>query len=87
MEIFFLEGLVCWRHERAKWEYEARSRNWIWLDKFISYVIKKVINSRATGGLVTLLDIPDFRFLSLIEKRERDRETSVNHMILDKLFS
>ena len=22
MEIFFLEGFVCWRHERAQWEYE-----------------------------------------------------------------
>ena len=43
MEIFFLEELVCWRHERAKWEYEARSRNWIWLDKFTSYVIKLVL--------------------------------------------
>ena len=38
MENFFLEGFVCWRHERAQ-EYEARSRYWIWLDKFISYVI------------------------------------------------
>ena len=41
MEIFFLEGFVCWRHERAQQEYEARSRSWIWLDKFTSYVIKK----------------------------------------------
>ena len=39
MEIFFLEVYVCWRHERAQLGYEARSRNWIWLDKFTSYVI------------------------------------------------
>ena len=39
MENFFIEGFVCWRHERAQQEYEARSRNWIWLDKFTSYVI------------------------------------------------
>ena len=38
-ENFFLEGFVCWRHECAQWEYEARSRNWIWLDIFTSYVI------------------------------------------------
>ena len=29
--------------ERAQEEYEARSRTWIWLDKFTSYVIKWVI--------------------------------------------
>ena len=40
-KFFFLEGFVCWRHERAQQEYEARSRSWIWLDKFTSYVIKK----------------------------------------------
>ena len=39
MENFFREGFVCWRHERAQQEYEARSRNWIRLDKFTSYVI------------------------------------------------
>ena len=39
MENFFREGFVCWRHECAQQEYEARSRNWIWLDKFTSYVI------------------------------------------------
>ena len=39
MENFFIEGFVCWRHERAQQENEARSRNWIWLDKFTSYVI------------------------------------------------
>ena len=38
MENFFLEGYVCWRHEAQK-DYEARSRNWIWSDKFTSYVI------------------------------------------------
>ena len=43
MEILFLKGFVCWRHERAQLEYEARSRNWIWLDKFTSYVIKLVL--------------------------------------------
>ena len=36
-ENFFLDGFVCWRHERAQKEYEARSRNWIWLDKFTSF--------------------------------------------------
>ena len=39
IEYKILEGFVCWRHERAQKEYEARSRNWIWLDKFTSYVI------------------------------------------------
>ena len=38
-KMFFLEGFVCWRHERAQWEYEAHSRNWIWLHKFTGYVI------------------------------------------------
>ena len=42
MENFFLEGFVWWRYERAQWEYEARSRNWIWLDKVTSYVIKQI---------------------------------------------
>ena len=42
MENFFLEGYVCWRHERAQKDYEARSRNWIWSDKFTSYVIKSL---------------------------------------------
>ena len=42
MEHLFLEGLVCWRHERAQWEYEARLRNWIWSDKFTSYVIMNI---------------------------------------------
>ena len=39
MENFFLEGYVCWCHDRAQQEYEAPSCNWIWLDKFTSYVI------------------------------------------------
>ena len=39
MENFFLEEYVCWCHDRAQQEYEAPSRNWIWLDKFTSYVI------------------------------------------------
>ena len=43
MENLFLEGFVSWRHEGAQLEYEARSRNWIWLDKFTSYVIKLVL--------------------------------------------
>ena len=42
MENIFLEGYVCWRHERAQKDYEARSRNWIWSDKFTSYVIKSL---------------------------------------------
>ena len=33
-EYTILEGFVCWRRERAQEEYEARSRNWIWLDNF-----------------------------------------------------
>ena len=45
MEIFFLEGFVCWRQERAQEEYEACSRNWIWLDKFTSYVIMASIDN------------------------------------------
>ena len=45
---FFLpEGFVCWRHERAQKEYEARSRNWIWLDKFTSYVIITLFSDSA----------------------------------------
>ena len=35
--MFFLEGVVCWYPERAQLEYEARTRNWIWLDKFTCY--------------------------------------------------
>ena len=38
-KIFFRGRFVCWRHKRAQTEYEARSRNWIWLNKFTSYVI------------------------------------------------
>ena len=44
-ENFFLEGFVCWRHESAQQEYEARSRNWIWLDKFTSYVIMRIYST------------------------------------------
>ena len=39
MEHFFIKGFVCWRYECVQQEYEARWRNWIWLDKFTSYVI------------------------------------------------
>ena len=39
IEYKILERFVCWRHERAQQEYEARSRNLIWLDKFTGYVI------------------------------------------------
>ena len=59
MEIFFLDGFVCWRHECAQWEYEARSRNWIWSDKFTSYVIINItVDSRycehPQGDLVSI---------------------------------
>ena len=37
-----LKVLACWRHQRAKWVYEARSRFWIWLVKYSSYVIKAI---------------------------------------------
>ena len=53
MEIFFLEGFVCWRHVRAQWEYETRSRNWIWLDKFASYVIKFLKSLIPIGGYLS----------------------------------
>ena len=42
VEHLFLEEFVCRRHERAQWEYEARLRNWILLDKFTSYVIMNI---------------------------------------------
>ena len=32
-------GIVYWSHQRAQWEYEARSRYWIWLGEYSSYVI------------------------------------------------
>ena len=44
MENFFLEGFICWHHERAQEEYEARLCNWIWLDKFTSYVINVIVS-------------------------------------------
>ena len=31
--------IVYWRNQRAQLEYEARSRYWIWLGEFSSYVI------------------------------------------------
>ena len=34
-----LEGFGSWRHERAQQEYETRSRNWIWSEKFTRYVM------------------------------------------------
>ena len=43
-EHFFPKGFVWWRHERAQYEYEARLRNWIWLDKFTHYVMMKGSN-------------------------------------------
>ena len=44
----FLKTFVCWRHQRAQWEYEARSHNWIWLHELTSYVI---IESEINGEL------------------------------------
>ena len=32
-------GIVYWCHQRAQWEYEARSRYWIWIGEYSSYVI------------------------------------------------
>ena len=36
-------GIVYWRHQRAQWEYVARScflkTHWIWLGQYSSYVI------------------------------------------------
>ena len=33
--------IIYWRHQRAQWEYEARSRYWIWLGQYSSYVIRE----------------------------------------------
>ena len=32
-------GIVYRRHQRAQWEFVARSRYWIWLGEFSNYVI------------------------------------------------
>ena len=56
IEYKILKGFVCWCRERAQLKYEARSRNWIWLDKFTRYVrikfgpkCNKVLNVRRFG--------------------------------------
>ena len=56
IEYKILKGFVCWCRERAQLKYEARSRNWIWLDKFTRYVrikfgpkCNKVLNVRTFG--------------------------------------
>ena len=33
------QGIVYGRHQRAQWEYVARSSYWIWLGKYSSYVM------------------------------------------------
>ena len=33
---------VYWRHQRTQWENEGRSRYWIWLGEFSSYVIMNI---------------------------------------------
>ena len=33
---------VYWRHQRTQWENEGRSRYWIWLGEFSSYVIMQL---------------------------------------------
>ena len=63
MENFFLEGYVYWRHERAQWEYEARSRNWIWVDKFTSYVIIVICVSNCVVEVLTSVIFECLRFL------------------------
>ena len=56
IEYKILKGFVCWCREHAQLKYEARSRNWIWLDKFTRYVrikfgpkCNKVLNVRTFG--------------------------------------
>ena len=55
------------RHERAQLEYEARSRNWIWLDKFTSYVIRWTCGRfgliEVSSSLRYLRDVKDWRFM------------------------
>ena len=46
MEFFY----CLWRHERAQYEYEALSRNWIGLDKFTSDVMIIFDTSESQGS-------------------------------------
>ena len=59
-ENFFLEGFVCWRHERAQWEYEARSRNWIWFDKIYKLCYDKNYHITQFSTVEIILD--SFKF-------------------------
>ena len=57
IEYKILKGFVCWCRERAQLKYEARSCNWIWLDKFMRCYVRikfgpkcnKVLNVRTFG--------------------------------------
>ena len=54
--------LVCWRHQRAQWEYEARSCYWISLGEYSSYVINPVDTD--TEGAITSVRINRVSVLS-----------------------
>ena len=41
VELTRTRGIVYWRHQRAQWEYEARSRYWICLGEYSSFVINQ----------------------------------------------
>ena len=66
--IFFLEGFVCWRHERAQYEYEALLHNWIWLHKFTSYVIMKKCK------MVSVFTYPDVNTREVGRTRDKRRK-------------
>ena len=41
-EIFFLEVFICCCYQLAQWEYKARTRKWLWLHEFTSFVMTTV---------------------------------------------
>ena len=76
IEYKIFKGFVWWCRERAQLKYEARSRNWIWLDKFTRCVrikfgpkCNKVLNVRTFGPKCNKLPMESFicvRALSFI---------------------
>ena len=44
--------IVYWSHQRAQYEYEVRSRYWIWLGEFSSYVINLLCESLCVRSII-----------------------------------
>lgn len=65
----FAWGIFLRRHNRARKEHETRSRDWIWLYEFPSFVIYFLFTSWPVNG--NFLHVFEFRQISFHGKGER----------------